>query len=162
MMIQIPVEGGHSGGDLKVRHEHGDTKLDRSQENGQKLYLSASFIDCVHTFSSITEGWSVVLIYFLLHRRRLHHRLSPVARAELPALNVVAVLQRRRRRRRKKEEKRWRNTAPQWQEVQVVFLNTSIGSAVAGAGFLMPFNDRPTQRGKNHYAAMMRGIRGAE
>ena len=52
----------------------------------------------------------------------LYHRQSPVARVELPVLNVVSVLQRRRRwRRRKKEEMRLRNTAPLWQKVPVLF-----------------------------------------
>lgn len=65
LMFQIPVEGGHLGGDLFVRHSLGDTKLDRSQDNGQKFYLSTSFIDCAHEISPVTEGWSLTLTYYL-------------------------------------------------------------------------------------------------
>ena len=65
-MLQVPVEGGHQGCDLIIRHEQEDTKLDRSQENGRKFYLSASFIDCPHQVTPVTEGWSVALTFYLV------------------------------------------------------------------------------------------------
>ena len=80
-MLQIPVEGGHRGGDLTVKHDNGDTKLDRSHENGQKFYLSASFIDCAHTFSPVTKGWSVSLTYYLTWK---HPLLPSPHRTNLP------------------------------------------------------------------------------
>ena len=65
-MLQIPVEGGHRGADLTVRHGLETAQLDRSRDNGHLLYLSASFIDCAHEISPITEGCSVVLTYQLI------------------------------------------------------------------------------------------------
>ena len=65
-MLQIPVEGGHRGADLIVRHGLETAQLDRSRDNGHLLYLSASFIDCAHKISPITEGCSVVLTYQLV------------------------------------------------------------------------------------------------
>ena len=64
-MLQIPVEGGHRGGDLTVRHKQVDITVDRSQENDKKFYLSASFTDCVHEIAPVVEGWSAVLTYHL-------------------------------------------------------------------------------------------------
>jgi len=66
LMLQIPVEGGHRGADLTVRHGLETAQLDRSRDNGHLLYLSASFIDCAHEISPITEGCSVVLTYQLV------------------------------------------------------------------------------------------------
>lgn len=56
-MLQIPVEGGDCGGDLTIKHQHGDIKVD---QNEQKFYLSASFIDCVREIAPVVKGWSVV------------------------------------------------------------------------------------------------------
>ena len=63
-MIHIPVEGGCTGGGLTVRHKKGDTSLP-FQSNGQDFFFSVSFIDCQHKIAPITEGWSVVLSYYL-------------------------------------------------------------------------------------------------
>ena len=71
MMVQIPVEGGHRGGDLIVRHQQSDTKIDRSQENHLKFYFSTTFIDCIHEVTPITEGWSVVMTYYLVWKKPL-------------------------------------------------------------------------------------------
>ena len=68
-MIQVPVEGGHCGGDLTIRLKQKETKPDFSQENSQKFYLSASFIDCDHKVAPITEGWSVILSYYLVMKK---------------------------------------------------------------------------------------------
>ena len=65
-MPQVPVKGGHRGCDLIVQHELGDNKLERSEKNGHKFFLSASFIDCVHLVTPVTEGWSVALSYYLV------------------------------------------------------------------------------------------------
>ena len=65
-MLQIPVEGGHGGGDLIVRHGLEDIELERSCDNGHIFYLSASFIDCPHEISPLTNGSSLVLTYHLI------------------------------------------------------------------------------------------------
>ena len=66
LILQIPVEGGHRGGDLTVRRGLETTGLDRSRGNGHLFYLSASFIDCPHEISPLTDGWSLVLTYHLV------------------------------------------------------------------------------------------------
>ena len=80
-MLQIPVEGGHHGGDLSIHHKLGTTKLDRSQDNEHKFYLSASFIDSEHEFSPLTEGSSLVFIHYLVWKNPLvvspHHMDLP-------------------------------------------------------------------------------------
>ena len=90
LMLQIPVEGGHCGGDLVVIHEQGETRLDRSHDNGRKFYLSASFIDCAHQISPVTDGWSLFLTYYLTWEKSLV--ISP-HRMDLPtflsSLNTV-------------------------------------------------------------------------
>ena len=67
----LPVEDGHSGGELVVRNGLEVTKLDRSQDNGSTFYLSTSFIDCEHEISPVTKGWSVVLTYQLIWKENL-------------------------------------------------------------------------------------------
>ena len=59
MMLQIPVEGGHRGGDLSVTHEQEEMKIERSQHSDKRFYLSASFIvDSPHAISPVREGWT--------------------------------------------------------------------------------------------------------
>ena len=79
LRLQIPVEGGHRGGDLTVRSKFGVAKLESSQDNDSKYYLSASFIDCTHELSPLTEGCSLVLIYYLVWKKPLivaPHRMN--------------------------------------------------------------------------------------
>ena len=71
LMLQIPVEGGHCGGDLVVIHEQGETRIDRSHDNGRKFHLSASFIDSAHQISPVTDGWSLFLTYYLTWEKSL-------------------------------------------------------------------------------------------
>jgi len=89
-MLQIPVEGGHCGGDLTIRSKFGVTKLDRSRENGKKFYMSASFLDCVHEISPVTERYSLALTYHLIWKNPLvvtPHRLD--LPAFISSLNTV-------------------------------------------------------------------------
>ena len=68
-MLQIPVEGGHVGGELTVRHPQRDTKLDHSLNSDRKFFLSSYFLDCSHEISPITEGRSLILQCQLVWRK---------------------------------------------------------------------------------------------
>ena len=80
MMLQIPVEGGHKGGDLSVTHEQEEMKIERSQHSDKRFYLSASFIvDSPHAISPVREGCSLFITYYLIWRKPLavaHHGMS--------------------------------------------------------------------------------------
>ena len=65
LLLQIPVEGGHKGAELTVRHELGFRKLNRAVNNGSLFYISASFFCCTHEISPITEGWSMAMSFHL-------------------------------------------------------------------------------------------------
>ena len=80
-MLQIPVEGGHKGADLIVRHELGDTKCDRQQDNDQKFYLSMSYLDSTHEISSVTEGWSLMMTFQLKWKKPVQ---VPAKNSSLP------------------------------------------------------------------------------
>ena len=77
MILQIPVDGGHRGGDLTVRHELGSTRLNRQEDNGRAFYLSISYLDCQHEFSPVTEGWSLAMTFLLKWKK-------PVMAVKLP------------------------------------------------------------------------------
>ena len=65
MILQIPVEGGHQGAELTVRHELGSLKIDRKKDNDRKLHLSTSYSQCSHEISAVTEGWSLAMTFLL-------------------------------------------------------------------------------------------------
>ena len=71
MMLQIPVEGGHCGGELTVRHHLNDITFDRSQNSHRKFFISSSFIDCPHEVAPLTGGWSLVLSFHLVWKMPL-------------------------------------------------------------------------------------------
>jgi len=48
-----------------VRSQLGSKKLERKEENGLAFYFTASFLDCAHEISAISEGWSLAMVFFL-------------------------------------------------------------------------------------------------
>ena len=80
-MLQIPVQGGHRGCELTVKHELGSMKLDRQNNNDHSFYLSASFIDTVHEFLSVSEGWSLMMPFQLNWEKPIDTRIH---RLDLP------------------------------------------------------------------------------
>lgn len=65
MILQIPVEGGHRGGELTVFHQLGSNIIECQDNNGKTFFLSVSFIDCQHEISAVTDGWSLMMAFNL-------------------------------------------------------------------------------------------------
>ena len=64
-ILQIPVEGGHEGGQIKV--EFNDEIRLFSVWDGSDVYyhVTLMYSDCDHTFEEVTFGWRLAMVYDL-------------------------------------------------------------------------------------------------
>ena len=78
MTLQLPVEGGHEGGRVVVRHRSDEHLFDSSASSSSHFYLTASYSDCGLEFEEVTVGWRLAIVI----------GLTP----EFPVVPVVAPL----------------------------------------------------------------------
>ncbi len=65
MILQVPVEGGHEGGRIKVEH-HDQIRLFNVCEGSEKCWnLTAFYSDCIHQLEEVTFGWRLALVFNL-------------------------------------------------------------------------------------------------
>ena len=65
-ILQVPVEGGHDGGNLNVDYE-GKQKLFESHERSDAVfYLTAFYNGCDNSIEPISRGYKLVAVYDLL------------------------------------------------------------------------------------------------
>ena len=65
-MLQLPVEGGHEGGCIKVEYE-GNKKMFATHVNSdQTFYLSAFYGNATHLVEPVTRGWKIDLVFSLV------------------------------------------------------------------------------------------------
>ncbi|EFX70676.1 hypothetical protein DAPPUDRAFT_256738 [Daphnia pulex] len=72
IILQIPVENGHEGGELQVesqmiRNSPLETlTLDLSSGSDQSFYVNFLNVNCVHEMKPLTRGWRIELAYNIL------------------------------------------------------------------------------------------------
>lgn len=65
MILQVPVQGGHEGGRIKVEH-HDQIRLFNVCEGSEKCWnLTAFYSDCIHHLEEVTFGWRLALVFNL-------------------------------------------------------------------------------------------------
>ena len=62
MTLQLPVEGGHEGGRVVVRHRSDEHLFDSSASSSSHFYLTASYSDCGLEFEEVTVGWRLAIV----------------------------------------------------------------------------------------------------
>ena len=63
--LQLPVEGGHEGGRVVVRHRSDDYLFDSAESSSSHFYLTASYSDCALEFEEVTLGWRLAVVFGL-------------------------------------------------------------------------------------------------
>lgn len=64
LVIVLPSE--YSGGELVVKHQHEQVKLNLGCDDPAEIAFAAFYVDCVHEVLPITQGCRLTLIYNLL------------------------------------------------------------------------------------------------
>ncbi|KAI9552309.1 hypothetical protein GHT06_022673 [Daphnia sinensis] len=86
MILQIPVEGGHTGGTLKVQSGSKSMGFKCVVSNNQKFHLTAIYVGCKQELETVTAGWMVTLSFNLVWKNAIAMADSPLP---LPALITV-------------------------------------------------------------------------
>ena len=66
MILQIPVQGGHKGGNLVLEHGGQTKRLPFDVGSDEKFFLVAFYADCEHQLEQVTEGWRLTLVFNLV------------------------------------------------------------------------------------------------
>lgn len=64
--LQVPVEGGHEGGNLNVEFEGRKKRFESHETSDAIFYLSAFYDSCEHFIEPVLRGYKLVLVYDLL------------------------------------------------------------------------------------------------
>ena len=65
MILQIPVEGGHEGGRIKVEHLDQMRVFNVSENSDKCCHLTAFYADCDHQLEEVTFGWRLAMVFSL-------------------------------------------------------------------------------------------------
>lgn len=87
MILQIPVEGGHTGGTLTVQSNSKSMVFKSEVENNQKFHLAAIYVGCKQEWETVTTGWMVTLSFNLVWKNAMAMAESP-----LPFPSLLTVL----------------------------------------------------------------------
>jgi hypothetical protein len=68
LVVQLPVAGGHAGGELRVEHAGERFELDTAALSDDRFAYAAFFADCQHELRPITGGGRLVLLYNLVRQ----------------------------------------------------------------------------------------------
>ena len=69
MLLQIPVEGGHRGGDFHVRFGREICSYRPEANSGDAFHVHVFYDDCRHRLERLTDGWRLVLVFRLVVRK---------------------------------------------------------------------------------------------
>lgn len=98
-LLQIPVEGGHDGGQLCIRHRGQEVTVDTSTQSTSTAFQEVMFYaDCQHELKEVTRGKRCVLAFNLSwratgadHTVGRKRKLSVNVVAGLPSEHTVAL-----------------------------------------------------------------------
>jgi hypothetical protein len=65
MLVQIPVQGGHEGGDIIVQHTDNKKQFDTWQTSSELSHITVFYSDCAHKLENVTFGWRFALVFHL-------------------------------------------------------------------------------------------------
>ena len=65
-ILQVPVEGGHKGGNLNVDYEGRKKRFESHETSDAIFYLTAFYDSCENFIEPISRGYKLVLVYDLL------------------------------------------------------------------------------------------------
>lgn len=68
-LLQLPVEGGHTGGELIFTHASRRKVFPTETESNHAIQETLFYADCEHELRPITSGWRCVLAFNLTWRR---------------------------------------------------------------------------------------------
>ncbi len=87
MVLQIPVENGHSGGKLKVQLDSKSIVFDSEKESKSQYHLTVINNGCQQELETVTSGWIVMLTFNLVWRNAM-----AMADAPLPLPSLLTTL----------------------------------------------------------------------
>ena len=76
MLLQIPVEGGHQGGETFVWLRQQMKKFITADESGRRFHLLSFYDDCEHQMKPVIEGCRLVLVFHLFAKKSADIALS--------------------------------------------------------------------------------------
>ena len=88
MILQVPVEGGHEGGRIKVELHDTVRVFNVSEGSDRFCHLTAFYGDCDYHFDEVTFGWRMAMIFDLF----LVTPKEPEYNKHLPAPNLQNFL----------------------------------------------------------------------
>lgn len=65
MILQIPVDGGHEGGRIKVELHNQIELLEMADSSNTLYYLTAFYSGCEAKIEQVTFGWKVAMIFHI-------------------------------------------------------------------------------------------------
>ena len=65
MILQIPVQGGHEGGRIKVEHLDEIRVFNVSEDSSKFFHLTTFYADCDHQLEEVTFGWRLAMVFNL-------------------------------------------------------------------------------------------------
>ncbi|XP_057371844.1 uncharacterized protein LOC130692785 [Daphnia carinata] len=80
MILQIPVEGGHEEGRIKVELNEQIQLFNVCEDSDRHYHVTAFYSDCDHQLEKVTFGWRLAMVFDLvLEEQIFHNTLSPPA-----------------------------------------------------------------------------------
>jgi hypothetical protein len=76
MILQIPVEGGHKGGETFVWLRKQMKQFITAPESGRRFHLLTFYDDCEHELKPVIEGCRLVLVFHLFAKKSADISLS--------------------------------------------------------------------------------------
>ncbi|KAI9561351.1 hypothetical protein GHT06_012308 [Daphnia sinensis] len=80
MILQVPVEGGHEEGRIKVELNEQIQLFNFCEDSDRYYHVTAFYSDCDHQLEKVTFGWRLAMVFDLvLEEPMVHSPLSPPA-----------------------------------------------------------------------------------
>uniref|UniRef100_A0A0P6F5X7 Uncharacterized protein n=1 Tax=Daphnia magna TaxID=35525 RepID=A0A0P6F5X7_9CRUS len=80
MILQIPVEGGHEEGRIKVELNEKIQLFNVCEDSDRHYHVAAFYSDCDHQLEKVTFGWRLAMVFDLvLEEKMVHNPLCPPA-----------------------------------------------------------------------------------
>jgi predicted 2-oxoglutarate/Fe(II)-dependent dioxygenase YbiX len=89
--LVLALPSASSGGELVVRHQQREVKLDLANDDPSELTFAAFYADCVHEVLPITTGCRATLVYNLIRKGKVGALKPPDYQAE--TAHAAALLQ---------------------------------------------------------------------
>ncbi len=89
--LVLALPSTSSGGELVVRHQEREVKLDLANDNPSELTFAAFYADCVHEVLPITAGCRATLVYHLIRKGKVGSLRPPDYQTE--TAHAAALLQ---------------------------------------------------------------------